>query len=92
MSGSIELGHRNKRHGAPAGGTGHLAACPFTGGVTSWLRLVTARRPKGHETRVRAGRPHDIGRTELCACAATGLNLESEGGEKKDDAPNETPR
>jgi hypothetical protein len=25
--GSIELGHKNKRHGAP-GGTGHLVACP----------------------------------------------------------------
>jgi hypothetical protein len=49
MSVSIELGRRNKRHGAP-GGTGHLVACPLTDGVTSWLRLVTARRPGGHET------------------------------------------
>jgi hypothetical protein len=28
MSGSIELGHRNKRHGAP-GGTGRVVACPL---------------------------------------------------------------
>jgi hypothetical protein len=42
--GSHELGHRNKRHGAP-GGTGHLVACPLAGGASSWLGWVTARRP-----------------------------------------------
>jgi hypothetical protein len=36
MSGSIELGHRNKRHGA-LGGTGHLVACPLAGEAHSWL-------------------------------------------------------
>jgi hypothetical protein len=30
-------------------GGGKDAACPLTGGVISWLRLVTARRPTARE-------------------------------------------
>jgi hypothetical protein len=71
MSDPIELGHRNKRHGAP-GGTGHLVACPPTlplaGGASSWLGWVTASltREEGDE----AGRLHGIGRTERAPSAA----------------------
>jgi hypothetical protein len=75
---SIELEHRNKRHGAP-GGTGHLVACPLPGGASSFGL---------------AGRPHDIGRTErappaalsgfVLACAAAGLVKEKYKGIEDD--------
>jgi hypothetical protein len=50
MSGSIKLGRRNKRHGAP-GGTGYLVACPLAGAAFSWLGWVTARR-RGRMSRI----------------------------------------
>jgi hypothetical protein len=39
MSAPIELGHRNKRHGAPRG-TGGLVACPLAGGACSWRAVA----------------------------------------------------
>jgi hypothetical protein len=85
MSGPIELGHRNKRHGAP-GGTGRLAACPLAGGAPSRLGWVTARRPGG---RAPSWALAGIGRTKrapskgppgcVCASSVAGPNPESKG-------------